>query len=315
MNPAGAEARPELPADRFRGLVFRGVASVRERQPALLSGAAASGRSGSFSTASVPPPPFDPEEVAFVTLVLQRCGLDPRAYRIAPLIRRVTACLRALRLDSVDEACRAIGKCSEKATVAVNALLIGTTGFFRDAAVFEALEAEVIPALLARSPHPRVWSAACSDGAELYSVAMLLSEQGALTAGQLLGTDCREKSIRAGLHGIYPALAVEELGRRRIEQHFVKRGVQYEVAPALREATRWAEEDLVRQQPEFSAYDLILCRNVAIYLDPAAVQSLWSRLAASLSPGGYLMVGKAEKISLPGLHRTGPCIYVKTQAE
>ncbi|MDB6077659.1 MAG: chemotaxis protein CheR, partial [Akkermansiaceae bacterium] len=134
-------------------------------------------------------------------------------------------------------------------------------------------------------------------------------------AGQLRGTDCREKSVRAGFMGLYSAAALEEVGRGRLERHFVKRGDLHEIRPELRAATLWEEEDLMRSQPAGSGYDLILCRNVAIYLDPGAVQSLWARLAGALSPGGYLVVGKAEKISLPGLRRTGPCIYVKTHAE
>ena len=106
----------------------------------------------------------------------------------------------------------------------MNALVIGVSSFFRDPTVFVCIRDEVLPDLLRESPAPRIWSVGCSEGAELYSMAMLLAERGALENSDLLGTDCRADAIhRAAMGSFMPdsILAVPEAMRSR---YFVSDG-------------------------------------------------------------------------------------------
>jgi chemotaxis methyl-accepting protein methylase len=192
---------------------------------------------------------------------------------------------------------------------ALDSLLIGTTEWFRDPAVFVQLERDILPKLIQRPVPPRVWSAGCSEGAELYSVAMLLAKLGALEGGRLLGSDCRPAAIERAKRGVYspgervmPATAGghwQELADGRIA-----------MSHAIRQAVQWEETDLLAPRP-LGTWDLILCRNVAIYLEPVAAEALWKRLAEALAPGGFLIVGKAEKPRLSILRRVAPSIYCK----
>jgi len=247
------------------------------------------------------------EDIEFIHLVLTRFRLEPARYRPDPLIRRLPACLRALRVTNVSEARAAIACRPEALQTAVNALLLGVTEFFRDRAVFEALREQVLPTLAAQQGTLSIWSAACANGAELYSLAWLLAEQGLLPRARLLGTDCRSEAIAAAREGrfrrLQPAGGTESL-------HLLKalNGEMY-VPAGVRKHIRWAVGDVFKCRDQ-ALWDLILCRNLAIYLELSAGEELWRILAAALKPGGFLIIGKAERPGRGlGLSRIVPCIY------
>lgn len=249
------------------------------------------------------------EEALFLREVLDLAGLDPLCYRLGPLLRRLPSCLRVLRAGSLKDARRRLQADPHAVPLALGALLIGTTSFFRDPAVFHDLERTVIPALLQRHPRPRVWSAACSEGGELHSVAMLLASHGALAPGHLLGTDFRAPAIEAATAGRYPAEVALGVPPDLAARFLVPDGHSVGVATVIRQALYWEQRDVFHEEGMSSSWDLILCRNLAIYLAPSAVEALWKRLATALAPGGFLVVGKAEKPRLPGLERVASCIY------
>lgn len=237
-------------------------------------------------------------------------GLSAEAYRLPPLIRRVPACLRALRAASIAEAHVLLDRNPELMPRALDALFIGTTEFFRDRPVFDALQHSVIPGLLERKRHPRVWSAACSDGSELYSVAMTFALFGDLQEGQFLGTDCRQEAVDQARRGLFRWPGMRGL-RDPQSSLFTLAGQDVSViSPEIRRATRWRTADVLADDPGGS-WDMILCRNLAIYLDSAASSRLWEKLALALAPGGILVVGKAEKPLVPGLVKIHPSIYCK----
>src|SRR5207248_1961585 len=105
--------------------------------------------------------------------------------------------------------------------VAIGTLVIGVTSFFRDAAVFKHLAEHVLPAL--PRANPRIWSAGCSDGGELYSVAMLMAELGLLEGAVLLGSDCRPPAVACAREGRYDLAAVRDVpsccAERYLEPH------------------------------------------------------------------------------------------------
>jgi len=236
--------------------------------------------------------------------------LPVEAYRLPPMIRRIPACLRAIRAASIAEGHERLDKHPELMVRAVNALLIGTTDFFRDRPVFDALQHSVIPQMLEVKRHPRVWSAACSDGSELYSVAMTFALFGELQEGQFLGTDCRREVVDQARRGQF---AKSRMCRLRQPQRslFTVNGQEFTgIAPEIRRATCWRTAEVLADNPG-GPWDMILCRNLAIYLAPKALRGLWQMLADALAPGGVLVVGKAEKPVVPGLRKIHPSIYCK----
>lgn len=258
----------------------------------------------------LPAPATDPETREFIHRVLARSGLEPASYRIEPLARRIPACLRALKAAAIGEARRRTERDERMRWLALATLVIGVTEFFRDPPVFDFLRDHVMPEAGRRGDSLRIWSAGCSDGAELYSSAMLLAELGLLDRSELLGTDCRPEAVAAAREGWYDESRIKGLGPDRVKRFFSRRRHRLRVAETLRAAARWQIADLLDDRRATGDWDMILCRNVAIYLEPTAATAMWCSLAGRLRPEGVLVVGKAERPdAAAGLRRLAPCIY------
>lgn len=174
-------------------------------------------------------------------------------------------------------------------------LFIGTTAFFREPALFQELEIKYLPAL-AQEGRLRVWSAGCSNGAELYSVALLLDAQGKLQGSRLVGTDCNPEALAQARLGVYTRRQVEKVRPDLLSRGFLplEEG-RYQIHPRLARQARFTEQDLLRD-PFEEGWDLILCCNLAIYLTEEAQHQLFTKLVQALRPGGILFTGRTERL-------------------
>lgn len=242
--------------------------------------------------------------------VLQRAGVNPDAYRAISLLRRVPACLRQLRVASPEAALRLLQQDAGSAPRLLDALLIGVSGFFRDPAVFALLEQTVLPELLAaRGGALRVVSAGASSGQELYSVAMLLVERGALATSSLRGIDCRPAAIQQAREAVYLDAELEGLSVARRMRFVRSENGRHRLVADLRTGVEWCRGDVLSHREE-EPCDLVLFRNVAIYLERSHADQAWARLTDTLRPGGMLVTGKAEMPPswLP-FERVAPCVF------
>lgn len=237
--------------------------------------------------------------------------LPVSAYRSSALARRIPACLRHLRATDAEHASSKISENPLLAAAALNVVLLGVTDFFRDDSVFDCLRRNVLPMLLERHSRPRIWSAACSEGHELYSVAMLVAEAGRLAECDFVGSDCREEAINLAGSGNFPISSLDRINRAWRQKYFTTCGSSAVIDATLRARTMWIVADLLREVQE-GPWQMILWRNMAIYLEPTAAEEIWQRLCDKLEPGGFLVGGKADHPPkwLP-LRRVGPCIYQK----
>jgi chemotaxis protein methyltransferase CheR len=230
---------------------------------------------------------------ALVAWVLESAGLSADAYRTAPMHRRLPACLRTLKVSSISEAW-CLMQHPKSVEKAMDSLMIGVTEFFRDAAVFDAL-GEIIAANPAIQQDPiRVWSAGCSNGAELYSIAMLLAEAGLIDRCILVGTDCRESAIREAQAGFYSEAGVRSIDALLRRKYMRKAGGQWRVADSLNQCIQWRVGNLL-SGCENGPWDVILWRNMAIYLKMETALQVWDALIKEMRPGGILVAGKAER--------------------
>lgn len=246
--------------------------------------------------------------------LFKRACLELSDYRPETLKRRIPSCLRALRLESLQQVCLAVERQPDLLRPAISTLVIGVTSFFRDPQVFLALQQTGIDEVLSRASNPRIWSAGCSDGAELYSVAMLLAERGDLQKCTFLGTDCRADAIPRAREGCYDLAALKSVPGELIQRYFQSRDTRWQISPSVRSVSQWRQGNAMRTS-EPGTWDMILCRNLAIYLQPAAAGRLWARLSGELRPGGLLVTGKAERpYGAEGLRCVAPCIYQRTRS-
>lgn len=239
-------------------------------------------------------PELTRDEHACVRWLFRRAGLDLDDYRPETIKRRIPACLRVLRVESSGQICAALQRQPHLLKEAVSALVIGVTSFFRDAPVFALLSGTILPELLARSAGPRIWSVGCSDGSELYSVAMLLAERGGLQRSSLLGTDCRPDAVARAREGCFDPAAVKNVPPEFLGRYLRFDSMAWRVHPYLRTVTQWRSGNVLTTA-EPGAWDLILCRNLAIYMQPAGVVRLWRQIEQCLRPGGIVVLGKAER--------------------
>jgi chemotaxis protein methyltransferase CheR len=223
-------------------------------------------------------------------------GLALQSYRQA----HVSACVaRALARHGTQSVAGLARLCQTDPAVRATlrrCILVPVTGLFRDPEQFELLEDRVLPGLLRGRGGLNAWSAGCSDGSELYSLALMLQRLGALASSRLLGSDLSAGRV--------------ELARRGA---MVSAAVRREARPAL----RWERRDLLREPPPPGAFDLVLCRNVTIYFEPSAQRAVYVKLAAALRPGGVLMLGTCERLLTPGqfgLAAAGPHLYRRVAA-
>jgi len=251
----------------------------------------------------------------FISWLFHRAGMSEACYRGALLVRRIPACLRALHCETEAHACQILEQRPELLPAAIGALLIGVTEFFRDPPVFETMRTEVLPQLASPARPLRVWSAGCSDGAELYSLAILLAQVGLLEGTFLLGSDCRHDAIERARAGLFNSAALKKIEPTTRCIYFDEVGSFWRPIEPLRRRVSWKVADLARDIEE-GPWDIILWRNMAIYLTAEMNEFLWKRLASALVPGGVLIVGKAERppSELP-LSNVKRCIYRSCSCE
>jgi chemotaxis methyl-accepting protein methylase len=270
---------------------------------------------GTTSAPAAPPPEPDPptEKAAFVQWLFALAGLDSRCYRAETLQRRLPSCLRALRARNPAEARDRLEEEPGLLGPALDAMLVGVTGFFRDGPVFDLLRRQVLPALGPDRRGVQAWSVGCSDGCELVSLGILLAEARRLGGSYLLGTDCRPSAVRRAKTGWYDGAALQALPDGLRSRYFLPQDDGGMVVPELRAALRWRVADVLAG-PEPGVWDVILFRNAAMYLRPEAARRLWERFETHLRPGGVLVLGRAERpTGARRLAPIGPCVFLRTR--
>ena len=231
-------------------------------------------------------------------------GHDFKHYKRATVLRRIERRMQVTAQPDLGAYYQYLLKSPEETKALLADMLIGVTNFFRDREAFEALERDVVPQLVsaAVSAHPekeeiRVWSAVCSTGEEVYSLAMLVNDQMQLESSQaslqLFATDIDERAISVGRSGLYPQAIITDMPPTRLRHYFTKEDQHYRIRKELREKVLFAKHSLL-VDPPFSHMDLIVCRNLLIYLDREVQREILQMFHFALRPGGFLFLGTSE---------------------
>jgi two-component system, chemotaxis family, CheB/CheR fusion protein len=237
-----------------------------------------------------------------LTLLFTRTGNDFRNYRRSTLQRRIQRRLGLKNIDTLDQYMSALRSNAEEAPLLVKDLLINVTSFFRDAEAWKTLATLVIAPLVAEretGAPMRAWVPGCSTGEEAYTLAMLISEQSAVVGKKfdvkIFATDARDDNLKTARDGIYPLAAVTGLSQARQRLFFEKLDASYQVKKEIRSMVVFAPQNLLRDPP-FSHLDIVSCRNLLIYLEPEAQQSIIALFHFSLEQSGSLLLGNTETL-------------------
>ena len=242
-------------------------------------------------------------EKVFILLRTQT-GHDFSLYKKSTIYRRVERRMGLHQIDKIATYVRFLRENPQEIELLFKELLIGVTSFFRDPPAWEQLKDEVIPALLAAHPKGgvlRAWASGCSTGEEAYSLAMVFKEalERVKPAGnfslQIFATDLDRDAIDRARAGVYPANIAADVSPERLRRFFVQDEHGYRVGKEIREMVIFAPQNVI-MDPPFTKLDLLICRNLLIYLDPEMQKKLIPLFHYSLNPGGVLFLGSAETI-------------------
>ncbi len=253
--------------------------------------------------------PSESEHMAAILLALYR-GAEPdfRNYKPGMIMRRIKRRMGIAGIEQLADFRAHIEKSADARHVLANDFLVGVTEFFREprswAILAESILPDVFQKLKSNGDKPlRIWIPACASGQEAYSMAMLLSELAGSAEQrsriEIFATDIDRHALDRARAGIYPASVAHTLAPERLQRFFVQNDGVFQVKKELRSLILFSPHNLLGDPP-FSRMDIISCRNLLIYLQPAMQRHVASLFSFALNDGGYLLLGRSE--NLPDTH-------------
>lgn len=237
--------------------------------------------------------------------IASECGLILDANKTYLVESRLLEVARKLGLKSPSDVIGQLrnGTNPVLKTAVIDALTTHETFFFRDQSVFDALQAEVLPNVIAANAATkklRIWSAACSTGQEAYSISLILREHFAALQGwniQILGTDISDSVVDRARTGSYSQFEINRgVPVRMLVKYFKQAGTQWTLDAATRGLARFQTCNLLGDIRMLGQFDIIFCRNVLIYFDIAAKRTILDQMKTMMPAHGALFLGSAETV-------------------
>lgn len=238
----------------------------------------------------------------FLEGVFEKYGYDFRSYSAAFLKRRLLSRMRKSRCGSLSEMQHRMLNDHDFFHTILLDISLNVTDMFRDPRFFAALRETTIP-LLQTYPYLKIWHAGCSTGEEVYSLAILLMEEGLLSRSTLYATDFNQTVVEKAYEGIYPIEKMKawaenyykSLGRASFMDYFTVKYDSAIVNNSLKKNIVFSDHNLV-SDGVFGEMNMIVCRNVLIYFNRELQNRVIGLLYDSLLPGGLLCLGTKETL-------------------
>lgn len=242
------------------------------------------------------------EEEAYqkiLDILKERSGIDFSDYKEQTIRRRLERRVSIKQFRSFSEYYGFFANSTQEKESLLKEFLIGVTGFFRDKDAFEYLQSHVFPELEPQKAGYRIWSVACSTGEEAYTLAMLMAdylEKNHIDKDfKIFATDIDQGALNVASAGIYAESVATAIPSEYLQKYFVKVEGGYKIISHIRKRIIFSVHDVL-MDPPFSKLDLLVCRNLFIYLKQVVQQNLLCRFYYSLNPSGYLFMGNSESI-------------------
>lgn len=221
--------------------------------------------------------------------------LDLGSYKRNQMDRRLRSLMERLGVSGYVEYAQLLERDAHRLQEFRQYITINVSEFFRNPEKFIELQTKILPDLLQPGQPLKVWSAGCSNGAEPYTMAMILDEVAPLRQHTIQATDIDLAVLAMARAGVYGENDIRNVSPARLQKYFTVSDGKYRVSDAIRSRVRFAQGDLLGDKFS-SGWDLIICRNVTIYFTDAAKDGLYRKFHAALRPGGVLFVGGTESI-------------------
>lgn len=235
------------------------------------------------------------EFLEFQRRIYRQFGLNLEGYKEKQLKRRITSLMQSQGIDDFGQYFDLLVKDEKQLLKFLDKVTINVSEFFRNPDIFRVLETKVLPELVRQKPRLKIWSAACSNGSEPYSIAIILEE---LTPGvkhQIEATDIDRKILEVAKRGFFEERFLKNVSPERLKKFFQPQDKGYQISEEIRRRVQYRHHDLLKD-PYGRNYDLIVCRNVTIYFTMEAQDLLYRKFAEALAPGGFLFIGATENM-------------------
>ncbi|MFD1328397.1 protein-glutamate O-methyltransferase CheR [Mycoplana ramosa] len=249
----------------------------------------------------------DLSEIA--AMIYADAGIYLNESKASLVYSRLSKHIRNLGLKGFREYCELVSSPAGAAArrEMLSHLTTNFTRFFRENHHFDHLKTEVLPELIARAKaggRVRIWSAACSDGQEPYSIALTvlsLLPNATDYDFRILATDIDPKILAQARLGAYDATALETVNPAMRKQFFREVEIdgrqKWQIDDRVKKLITYNELNLMAQWPFKGPFDVIFCRNVVIYFDEPTQMTIWARFSGMLAEGGHLYIGHSERVS------------------
>ncbi|PIE68665.1 MAG: chemotaxis protein CheR [Deltaproteobacteria bacterium] len=240
------------------------------------------------------------DDLTKITLVLRtHSGIDFSSYKENTIIRRIDRRIKINRCFDLKSYLELLRDSDQEKDILYNEMLIGVTSFFRDMEAYDLLAEKVFPTFDFSKGVIRIWSAGCSTGEEVYSVAIKLLEymerNDIICDIKIFATDIDQRSLEFAGVGYYPDSLMSDVKSEYIAKYFNKKSDGYQINDTIRKMVVFAKHNVLKDPP-FSKLDLLVCRNLFIYIKAYEQQNILNGFYYSLYPNGCLWLGSSESL-------------------
>lgn len=242
-------------------------------------------------------------------VIKSSCGITVTAEKMYLVENRMQSVLRRYNFAGFSELSAALRKMKERGETivlkpnhliydVVEAITVNETSFFRDTKPFNFLRNEIFPALKARGGAARIWSAACSTGQEPYSIALTALEAkaaGGIGQVDIVATDISNATVERARRGEYSQFEVQRgMPIQMLMKNFKQDGDRWVINDELKQMISFELINLTHDFSRLGKFDVVFCRNVLIYFEPATKIDILTRISKILKPDGHLILGGSE---------------------
>jgi chemotaxis protein methyltransferase CheR len=231
----------------------------------------------------------------FEQWVMKEFNINLSAYKSNQLHRRILSLMSRVGVNSVEEYIALLKKDSSQKQRFLDFITINVTEFFRNPEIFEDLNQKLKNELFIDNKSLKIWSAACSIGAEPYSIAIILNNLNSGVRHNIVATDIDGTILERAKNGQYSYSEIKNVKKENLDKYFKVFGDKYVIDNKIKNMVTFKKHDLILDIYE-KDFDLIICRNVVIYFNQDVKNEIYKKFSASLKKGGLLFVGATESI-------------------
>lgn len=249
----------------------------------------------------------------FYSWVKSNLHMDLNAYKENQLQRRITTVMKNSGASDLKEYAKLISQDAEIKNIFLDYITINVTEFFRNKEIFKQYESVLKDILIPRFKNINIWSAACSIGAEPYSIAIILDKYNVSKGNKILATDIDHNVLKKAQVGAFYDHQLKNVSSEDLAYYFKPQDKQYIIDEKIKKMVTFKKHDLILDSYEKNLHSVV-CRNVTIYFKNEAKDEIYAKISNSLVSGGVLFTGATESIYNPkgvGLRKLSTFIYEK----